>query len=212
MKSQTTTAIVLAAGKLPEALQAGFSKTSSAMLPVNGRPTIHWSLHYLSECGIRKVIIAVREGETRVQRFVRHCFGKLLDIQFVEIREDRGPGYSLMTCLENLSDAESCLVVLGDTLFSFPKLEDAAWRSSFAMTSSVPDASRWCLAEVVPVNLVKRLVDKPSVNPSGCPALIGVSSMARTREARIDAICASCIGSSNMTARCMSWVSHARLT
>ena len=44
------------------------------------------------------------------------------------------------------------------------------------------------------------------------PALIGVSSIALTREARIESSCASWIGSSSDADACINCVNHARLT
>ena len=177
------TAIILAAGELPEALQSAFGRTSSAMLPVNGRPTIHWSLTYLRAQGVTRAIIAVRRGEHRLQRFVRHCFGSVMELEFIEPAEDRGPGYSLARCMEKLTPGEPCLVVLGDTLFSFPDLGENA-DFSFVLTSPVADASRWCLAEITADSRVTHLADKPVANPEEWPALIGVYHFANTTPAR----------------------------
>lgn len=168
-------AIILAAGELPPDLQIAFGKTSSAMLPVNGRPTIHWSLHYLRECGIKRVILAIRQEEVRLQKFVRQCFESSLDLEFVQMQENRGPGYSLAKCFERLPPPAPCLVVLGDTLFAAPKLLAADRQTSFVLTSKVADAGRWCLAEIGnDSNLVRNLRDKPASNPGDWPALIGV--------------------------------------
>jgi NDP-sugar pyrophosphorylase family protein len=97
---ECSTAIILSAGELPDSVRAAFGKTSPAMLPINGRPIIHWSISYLKEQGVKKVIVAVRRGETRVQQFSGNCFARAIELTFVEIGEDRGPGYSLAKCLE----------------------------------------------------------------------------------------------------------------
>src|SRR5258708_5391159 len=64
-------AVVLAAGAPPAALRSIVGHTSSAMVPVNGRPTIHWLLHYLREIGISRVVLGLRHTETRLPRFVQ---------------------------------------------------------------------------------------------------------------------------------------------
>jgi len=114
------TAIVLAAGDVPTSLRPFVGRTCAAMLPVNGRPIIHWSLQYLREQGIRRVIVGVRSTETRLPRFLKQTFGSQLELVFAPVTEDRGPGFTLLACLRQLAPAESCLVVLGDTLFQFP--------------------------------------------------------------------------------------------
>jgi dTDP-glucose pyrophosphorylase len=168
------TAIILAAGSVPPALSAVFGRTSSAMVPINGRPTIHWILSYLHEIGIRRVILGLRDSEIRLPKFVRQTFGRIQEISYEPISEDRGPGYTLLKCLERLAEGEACLIVLGDTVFQFPKEPRVCFDESFVLTAPVQDASRWCLAEVGEGARVKALADKPESNPDSWPALIGV--------------------------------------
>jgi dTDP-glucose pyrophosphorylase len=177
-KSKTTgkpnVAIVLAAGNPSAALGAIFGHTSSAMVPVNGRPIIHWLLNYLRKEGILRVVLGLRHTETRLPRFVQQAFGRIQEITCVPVSEDRGPGYTLLKCLEKLKPKESCLVVLGDTLFEFPAAARDRFNESFVLTSPIEDASRWCLAEVNGSQNVLSLADKPASNPRSWPALVGV--------------------------------------
>jgi dTDP-glucose pyrophosphorylase len=168
------TAVILAAGSPPAALGAIFGRTSSAMVPVNGRPIIHWLLSYLRKEGITRVVLGLRQSETRLPRFVQQAFGKIQDIQCVPITEDRGPGFTLLKCLEQLEKGQPCLIVLGDTLFEFPGEARKNFDESFVLTSPVEDAARWCLAEVSGATRVLSLADKPATNPNGWPALVGV--------------------------------------
>jgi dTDP-glucose pyrophosphorylase len=142
--------------------------------PVSGRPVVHWSLQYLVEQEFERVIIGMSRGETRLPRFLNQVFGSQLDLVFVELDEDRGPGFTLLKCLELLNGSESSLVVLGDTLFEFPDSVPNEIKSSFVLTSPVPDAHRWCLADVDDDHAVRNLADKPLENPGEWPALIGV--------------------------------------
>jgi hypothetical protein len=64
--------------------------------------------------------------------------------------------------------------VLGDTLFEFSKATKKKFGGNFVLTAPVPDATRWCLAEVNTARRVRRLADKPAKNPDGWPALVGV--------------------------------------
>jgi len=171
---QIKTAVVLAAGAPPAALGSIFGRTSSAMVPINGRPTIHWLLHYLHEQGVTRVILGLRATETRLPRFVQQAFGKLQEITCVPVKEDLGPGFTLLECLKQLKPCESCLVVLGDTLFEFSPETLSQLGNNFVLTGPVEDATRWCLAKVTRAHTVKNLADKPAKNPDGWPALVGV--------------------------------------
>jgi len=168
------TAIVLAAGGVPASLRPFVGRTCAAMLPVNGRPIIHWSLQYLREQGFRRVIIGVRDTETRLPRFLKQTFGSQLELEFAPVSEDRGPGFTLLNCLRRLAPGESGLVVLGDTLFQFPESLSGDFSRSFVLTNPVPEANRWCLAHVGTDRRVTALADKPEANPGEWPALIGV--------------------------------------
>jgi dTDP-glucose pyrophosphorylase len=172
--SRPKTAIILAAGKTTPVLSALFGKTSSAMIPVNGRPIIHWSVRYLREFGIERVVVGAREEDDRLSRLMAQCFPEAPFCELVFIKEDRGAGYSLLCCLKSLPLTEPVLVVLGDTLFQFPTGSDEFFSSSFVMVSPVEDSLRWCLAEVDAAQRVLGLIDKPADNPNQWPALIGV--------------------------------------
>jgi dTDP-glucose pyrophosphorylase len=168
------TAVILAAGAPPAALGALFGRTSSAMIPVNGRPTIHWLLHYLHKLGIPRVVIGIRHTEARLPRFVQQAFGQRMEVVFVPIDKDLGPGYTLLECLKQIDPKAAGLVVLGDTLFEFSPASMKSFRHSFVLTAPVQDASRWCLAEVGKNHRVQNLADKPARNPGAWPALVGV--------------------------------------
>lgn len=172
--TSTTTAVLLAAGPPAPDVTQLFGRASSAMMPVNGRPTVHWSLSYLVERGIRRVILGIRPDDSRLQRFVEQAFRKLLTLEFVPISQDRGPGYTLLECASRLMPEESCLVVLGDTIFEFPDLTTEALARSFVLVAPADDPSRWCLADCDASGLVRALRDKPAAAPASWPALIGV--------------------------------------
>jgi len=153
--------------------------------PINGRPIVHWSLSYLLEQGFRRVIIGLPSGETRLPRFLHQAFGSQLELEFVYVSEDHGPGFTLLNCLCRLAPHESSLVVLGDTLFQFPEVvADSDFARSFVLTHPVLDAKRWCLANVDADRHVTALADKPDENPGAWPALIGVYYFHEVRAAR----------------------------
>lgn len=168
------TAIILAAGEVPGAIRAFVGSGPAALLPINGRPIIQWSLDYLHDQGVERVVVGVRDGHERLSQFLNQVFGSKLDIDVVTPDDDRGPGFTLLECLDRLTDGEPVLVVLGDTLFRFPAASTEHPGQSLVLTASVDDASRWCLADVAPDGTVLALADKPTANPDSWPALIGV--------------------------------------
>jgi dTDP-glucose pyrophosphorylase len=174
MVSSPRTAVVLAAGKTTPALGALFGRTSSAMIPVNGRPIIHWSMRYLRELGIERVVVAGREDDDRLGKLLSQCFQNGPACEVVPISEDRGPGFSLLCCLEKLAADEPVLIVLGDTLFQLPALGKEIFSTPFVLTSPVEESARWCLAEIDSGQVVHSLVNKVPENPGQWPALIGV--------------------------------------
>lgn len=97
-----TCAIVLAAGDVPASLRPFVGRSCAALLPINGRPIIHWSLQYLREQGFRRVIVGIRGLEARLPRFLQQSFGSQLEIEIVPVNEDRGPGFTLLSCLRRL--------------------------------------------------------------------------------------------------------------
>jgi dTDP-glucose pyrophosphorylase len=172
--SKPRTAVILAAGAPPAALGSIFGRTSSAMVPVNGRPTIHWLLHYLHELDVNRIVLGLRHTETRLPRFVQQAFGRIQHITVVPIDKDLGPGFTLLECLKKVEPNQACLVVLGDTLFEFSPDTKIAFNENFVLTAPVQDTTRWCLADVNRSHHVNALADKPAKNPGNWPALVGV--------------------------------------
>lgn len=168
------TGIILAAGEVPSVVSTRVGRGSPALLPIQGRPLLHRSLEYLAEVGLERVVVGVRQDDLPLARFLEHAGCAPIRAERVVLEEDRGPGYTLLRCLEHLEAEEPVLVVLGDTLFRFSGRPWEGGPGSFVLTSPVSDADRWCLAEVDARRRVTALADKPASNPGGWPALIGV--------------------------------------
>ena len=54
-----TTVLIPAAGRVPEGILALGNISCPAMIPVAGRPVIHWTMRYLRSLGLRRFAIAV---------------------------------------------------------------------------------------------------------------------------------------------------------
>ncbi len=167
------TAVIPAAGRVPEGVLALANVSCPAMIPVAGRPVIDWTLRYLSGLGLRRFVIAVAERGTFVEDFVGCTFGRDLDVRFVSPSRDGGVGLTLLELLEAV-ETPRALCVLGDTSFTF---EDASLLDDdapFVLVGPVEDSRRWCIAEVDEAGLITRLHDKQEEAPAPHRALIGV--------------------------------------
>lgn len=145
------------------------------MLPVGGRPVIQWSLSYLLKQGYRRVIIGTNPEDERLRRFVHQAFSSNLDLHFVKVQSERGPGGTLLECLEHEACPQMVTVVLGDTLFQFPEEQKWSPSANYVLTADdASDATRWCYASVNENFKVNGLKDKPESRPDHWPILIGV--------------------------------------
>lgn len=72
--------IVLAAGTVTQDFVSVFNATTPAMLPYEGRPLIYQTIvNHLRHCG-RDVIIAVPDGEPRLEQFLRAAFRERVNL------------------------------------------------------------------------------------------------------------------------------------
>lgn len=167
------TVVIPAAGRVPEGLLGLSNIACPAMIPVAGRPVIHWTLRYLRSLGLRRFVIAVARRGMFIEDFVECAFGQDCDVSFVVPPPDGGVGRTVLELLERVTTPRA-LVVLGDTHFQFadPSVLDGA--SPFVLTGPVDDSGRWCIAETTPVGVVERLRDKEQGLAGPLAALVGV--------------------------------------
>ncbi len=170
-------AVILAAGPASAAFGGMGGNVSAAMVSVGGRPVIHRSLGYLKQLGYKRVIVGCREGEHRMRKFLQQAFGRALEIAFVEVPGDHGPGGTLLRCLMEVGGSTPVVVILGDTLFRLPKGCDRIPQDCVLVGRDSPNPKRWCYAVSDPAGLVTRLIDKPEIRPEEGQILIGVYSV-----------------------------------
>ena len=70
MQVDHITALIPAAGRVPEGVLALSNIACPAMIPVAGRPVIHWTLSYLRSLGISRFRLAVSRRGMFVEDFV----------------------------------------------------------------------------------------------------------------------------------------------
>lgn len=172
MNPADITVLIPAAGRVPEGLLALSNITCPAMIPVAGRPVIHWTMTYLRSLGIRKYIIAVARPGMFVEELVDSAFGQDCTIEFIVPSRDAGVGSTIVELADRVR-TKAALVVLGDTHFQFAegvRLDDVP----FVLTSPVEDSYRWCIAEATGDGLLAHLRDKQPGLEAPLDALIGV--------------------------------------
>jgi dTDP-glucose pyrophosphorylase len=147
--------------------------TCPAMIPVAGRPVIHWTMSYLRSLGLTRFRIAVARRGLFVEDFVECGFGGECDSTFIVPSRDGGVGQTVLELLEGVETA-AALIVLGDTYFQFsdPAVIDSP--EPFVLVHPVESSYRWCIAETDENGFVQELRDKEPALPTPLNALIGV--------------------------------------
>ena len=185
-----TVVLIPAAGRVAEGVMALSNIGCPAMVPVAGRPVIHWTLTYLRSLGLTRFIIAVARRGMYVEDFVECSFGQDCDITFIVPSIDGGVGRTVLELAEQ-AQSTSALVVLGDTHFQFTDADILVRDEAAVLIENVEDSYRWCTVETSPQGFVTTLHDKEPELPGPLQALIGVyffPSLAELRTAARTAV------------------------
>jgi dTDP-glucose pyrophosphorylase len=185
-----TVVLIPAAGRVAEGVMALSNIGCPAMVPVAGRPVIHWTLSYLRSLGLRRFVIAVSRRGMFVEDFVECSVGQDCEVSFVVPPTDGGVGRTVLELAEH-AEGGSALVVLGDTHFRFADPSILLQDDPTVLVQGVDDSYRWCTAEIAADGIVARLHDKERDLPGPVQALIGVyyfPSLAALRTAAREAV------------------------
>jgi dTDP-glucose pyrophosphorylase len=167
------TVLIPAAGRVPEGALVLSNISCPAMIPVAGRPVIHWTLSYLRSLGLERFRVAVARHGMFIEDFVAVSFGRECDVEFMVPSVDGGVGRTVLELLEGVTTS-SALIVLGDTYFQFADPAVFGGASPFVLLHPVDESYRWCLAETAPDGSLERLRDKEPGLTGPLQALIGV--------------------------------------
>ncbi len=159
MHSVSQTLVVIpTAGRVPAELVPFTQSRHSAMVRLQRKPVIYWTMEYLLREGFCHFAFAVERPNNIVQSFVEHLAGWRSQLYFARPEADRGVAYSILCAIEKALRSgqvfQNILIVLGDTYFQFPAASD--FSRSFVLTSpfdSTRDEARdWCLLKSDPVS------------------------------------------------------------
>lgn len=173
MTPSEVTVLIPAAGRVPEGLLALSNITCPAMIPVGGRPVIHWTLSYLRSLGFSRFVVAVARRGMFVEELVDCGFGQDCQVEFITPSKDGGVGRTIMELADRVA-TKHALVVLGDTHFQFADPKALDGDVPFVLTNPVEDSYRWCIAETRADGTIRRLRDKEEGLEGPLDALIGV--------------------------------------
>jgi dTDP-glucose pyrophosphorylase len=168
-----TVVLIPAAGGVPEGILALGNIGCPAMIPVAGRPVIYWTMKYLRSLGLRRFVIAVSRRGMFVEDFVDCTFGQDCEVSFIVPTVNRGVGRTVRELAET-AQANSALVVLGDTYFQFADSTILSGDEPAVLVEQVDDPYRWCTVEIDPQGRIAGWHDKEAGLAGPQPALIGV--------------------------------------
>lgn len=171
--ASATTVLIPAAGRVPEGLLALSNIQNPALIPVAGRPVIHWTMSYLRSLGLTKFVIAVARRGGFIEDFVDCAFGSTCDVSFITPSKAGGLGQTVADLARSVK-TKRALVVLGDTHFQFVDAALLASDSPSVLVSPVEESYRWCVAETDDTRTVRALRDKEPDVKGPLHALIGV--------------------------------------
>jgi dTDP-glucose pyrophosphorylase len=181
------TAVIPAAGRVPDSVVALSNVSSPAMIPVAGRPLVQWTMSYLLGLGIDRFIVAVPQRGLFVEEFVDCIFGADAETAFLVPSQDLGVGFTVTELLDAVDDGP-VLVVLGDTHFELADPSVLEGDLPTVLVDEVEESYRWCIAEVGDDGLVKGLRDKEPDLTGELLALVGVYYFPDVRVAKEAAV------------------------
>jgi dTDP-glucose pyrophosphorylase len=186
LRLANTVVLIPAAGRVAEGVMALSNIGCPAMVPVAGRPVIHWTLRYLRSLGLRRFIIAVSRRGMFVEDFVDCTFGQDCEISFLVPKSTGGVGQTVFELAEQ-AQGDAALIVLGDTHFRFADPSILLTDELAVLVQNVDDSYRWCTAETNDERIVTALHDKEPDLPGPLEALVGVYYFPRLDELRSEA-------------------------
>lgn len=171
MNSALDTVIVLCGGDINSSSLPISTSGSNAMIPVNGKPVIGWILDDLEGRQVGKVVLVTLAHNAPLIAYVQWAFQDRLELDIALLQQKGNIVHSLKAGLEQLENAPSVTVLLGDTLIGGDFPDD----SHYVLVSEDYDDSRnWCLVETNEAGLVCQYFDKKHIQREGRLALTGL--------------------------------------
>ena len=100
--NKDVTIMILAGGKVSKEFSSIFGDLPSALVPVNNRPAIFWTIEKFINDGFYNFIICVGYKKNKIKYFVENNFGERANIRFTDVDFRKKPGNSFIIGLEDV--------------------------------------------------------------------------------------------------------------
>lgn len=172
MKHKNKQLIILMAGKGTRLypLTIGFPK---CLLSIKQKPAIYNMIIPLIKEGLRDIIFVVNNDNINVIKdFMNMSFPNIdLKIEYIIQNDFSGPGSALSLVADKLSEDKSIILLLGDTLCTYPDNYDNSWIGVNEVADD--EKSKYCMIESKS-NKVINIFDKPDTTVDTNDAAIGL--------------------------------------
>lgn len=146
---ESVTVMILAGGKISEEFSSIFGNLPSALVPVNNKPAIFWTIEKFINDGFKKFLICVGYEREKVKTFVRNNFGERANIEFFNVNFKKKPGFSFTEGTQKIK-TKKLLLILGDTFIYNNIFNKVNLKNDFLLTSESflkEESCRWALAK-----------------------------------------------------------------
>lgn len=172
MKHSDKQLVILMAGKGTRLfpLTLGFPK---CLLSIKQKPAIYNMLIPLINEGLKDIIFVVnQENLNLLKDFMNNSFSNLeLNIKYVIQTDFSGPGNALSLVAKHLNHKKSVLLLLGDTLCSYPNNFENSWIGITPVSNN--EKKNYCMITSKD-GLISDIIDKPKHNVETNDAAIGL--------------------------------------
>lgn len=138
--------VILTAGEIGKSLSPIFGSIPTGLTPVNGKPIIFFIIENFLSQGVSDIYIGVDFQSEYLEKIVSTFFSRKANLKFVKVDKNKGPGDSLVTVLQCVSNG-SVIVNLADTIARYDAKE-CIESNCVVVSSCVESSEKWCLVEV----------------------------------------------------------------
>jgi NDP-sugar pyrophosphorylase family protein len=160
---------LILAGGLGTRMRTHNPTVPKAMLPVAGRPFVHWQLSWLADQGVDDAVLSIGHLGEQIRDFVRDGAAWHLTVTYVEEGDDlRGTGGAVRLAVDQGALGDSFFVLYGDSYLQVSLRDvqatfEAAGRP--ALMTVYENDGRWDASNAVCAGDVVTLYEKGCADP-----------------------------------------------
>lgn len=143
------------------------------LIPVAGKPILGHIVESLLAVGIQDFVFVIGYLGEKIEEYVMDSYGEQINAEFVVQAPREGLGHAIWVARENYADADSLLIVLGDTIFDVDLGAFLASKHSTVGVQVVEDPRNFGVAILDEQGAVTHVKEKPRI-PKSNLALVGL--------------------------------------